>query len=188
MTYAAFGDLLHEVHRAIAGNPTVLPVPSSPLYPARIATLCADIASALACLHDKGIYHLDVKPGNILLAHEGQVLLSDFGIAFDVKCDTGNTLTRGVGTASYASPEQALGAPTDHRSDIFSLGAVLYDLLYPVSFGRRRGLDFEFAAACLHDDVRRVCKRALEPVPSHRYDTALSMERDLRQAALKMNA
>lgn len=102
----------------------------------RILQIGAEIADALAAAHRAGIIHRDVKPANIFLTSRGEAKLLDFGLArLDSRIDTADDeqtqLTRpgtAVGTIGYMSPEQARGEPLDGRSDIFSLGAVLYEL------------------------------------------------------------
>ena len=93
-----------------------------------ILELFRQICAGLDYAHQRGVIHRDIKPANIMITTEGVVKLADFGIA---KLAGGNTSTSGVilGTPSYMSPEQALGKPVDGRSDIFSLGSVLYEMV-----------------------------------------------------------
>ena len=93
-----------------------------------IADLVAQIAEALDYAHRKGIIHRDIKPANIILTTDSKVKITDFGIA---KVASSNLTTTGqfLGTPNYMSPEQVSGAPVDGRSDIFSLGVVLYEML-----------------------------------------------------------
>jgi len=100
------------------------------LTASHIGELMAQVAAALGYAHRNGVVHRDVKPGNILIASDGQVKVTDFGIAQamsveDQLAEEGSVM----GTATYFSPEQAEGAPVDGRSDIYSLGVVLYEML-----------------------------------------------------------
>lgn len=93
-----------------------------------LAEICADTASALQYAHENGIVHRDIKPGNILIKKNGKVKVTDFGIA---RAGTSEALTQTgsvMGTATYFSPEQAQGYNVDGRSDIYSLGVVMYEL------------------------------------------------------------
>ncbi|EST36758.1 hypothetical protein M878_00515 [Streptomyces roseochromogenus subsp. oscitans DS 12.976] len=93
--------------------------------------LTAGVLEALEHAHDHGIVHRDIKPANTMLSHEGTVKVMDFGIARSVNL-TGTTLTRTsavMGTAEYLSPEQARGEQVDHRTDLYSAGCLLYELL-----------------------------------------------------------
>ena len=97
------------------------------------AGLLSPIADALAYAHQKGIVHRDVKPANIMFTEGGQPMLTDFGIARLMTNEEGGvTLTAtgmGIGTPEYMSPEQGLGHEVDGRTDIYSLGTVLYELI-----------------------------------------------------------
>lgn len=93
-----------------------------------IAEYATDVSSALAYAHQNGVVHRDIKPGNILITESGQVKVTDFGIA---RAGTSESLTQTgsvMGTATYFSPEQAQGYSVDGRSDIYSLGIVMYEL------------------------------------------------------------
>ena len=94
----------------------------------QIAEMIAEIAEALDYAHRKGIIHRDVKPANVIITTDGKVKITDFGIA---KIASSNLTTTGqfLGTPNYMSPEQVSGSPVDGRSDLFSLGVVLYELL-----------------------------------------------------------
>lgn len=101
------------------------------LHPDRAADVAADIAAGLGAAHREGMVHRDVKAGNVLVAADGQVKVADFGIA-RVFAGGDSELTQAgtvMGTATYFSPEQAMGKPVDPRSDLYSLGVVLHEML-----------------------------------------------------------
>src|SRR5206468_3780944 len=103
-----------------------------PLQPQRAAEVASDIAAALGFAHRNGVVHRDVKPGNVLISPSGQVKVADFGIARALGADPESNLTQAgsvMGTATYFAPEQAQGLPLDPRSDLYSLGVVLYEMV-----------------------------------------------------------
>jgi serine/threonine protein kinase len=105
-----------------------LVVDRSQFAPDQVADIVGQVAEALDYAHRKGIIHRDIKPANIMITTDGKVKITDFGIA---KVASSNLTTTGqfLGTPNYMSPEQVTGAPVDGRSDIFSLGVVLYEML-----------------------------------------------------------
>ncbi len=132
-----------------------------PLEPARAADIAAQVADALAAAHAAGIIHRDNKPGNIMVEPNGSVKVLDFGIARAVD---GGSLTQTatvLGTSAYMSPEQALGQPVDARTDIYSLGCVLYEMLTG-----EPPFVADVAAAVMHQHVRVAPKPAIERNPA----------------------
>jgi serine/threonine-protein kinase len=103
-----------------------------PLAPEEAARICAQVGRALVYAQSQGVVHRDIKAQNVLLTHDGGVKLADFGIARLIEADGQPGLTRTdmlVGSADYLSPEQADGRPVDARTDVYSLGIVLYECL-----------------------------------------------------------
>jgi beta-lactam-binding protein with PASTA domain/predicted Ser/Thr protein kinase len=153
------------------------------------------ILSALRFAHRHGIVHRDIKPHNVLVDNEGRVKVTDFGIA---RAGTSQMTEAGsiVGTAQYLSPEQARGAPTDQRSDLYSLGIVLYELLTgeapfegdtPVEIAMRHLSTVPEPPSSLRPDLPRaldlVVMRALAKDPEDRYQSAEEMDADLERVA-----
>ena len=101
------------------------------ILPERALEIASGVLSALDYSHRAGIIHRDIKPGNVMLTPAGDVKVMDFGIARAIS-DASSTMTQTaavVGTAQYLSPEQARGEPVDSRSDVYSAGCLLYELL-----------------------------------------------------------
>ena len=112
------------------------------LPPTQAARIASEVARALAAAHARGIVHRDIKPGNILLANDGRVLVTDFGIARALAEAQMTLPGMTMGSVQYMSPEQARGEPATERSDIYSLGVVLFEML-----AGRRPFEGDSAAA-----------------------------------------
>src|SRR5271155_829642 len=132
-----------------------------PLEPSQAASISADIAKALSYAHRHGVVHRDIKPGNVLITADGQVKVTDFGIARAIGTDEQVTQTGLVmGTATYFSPEQAQGLAVDARSDVYALGVVLFEMLT----GRPPFLgDTPVAIAYQHVSERAALPSEVEP-------------------------
>src|SRR6202453_3218408 len=164
-----------------------------PMPPRRAIETIADACQALNFSHQHGIIHRDVKPANIMISHTGAVKVMDFGIARALADSNNVTQTAAViGTAQYLSPEQARGEKVDARSDVYSLGCVLYEMLTgeppfvgdsPVAVAYQHvredpvppSLRYEGISA----DLDAVVLKALAKNPENRYQTAAEMRSDL---------
>jgi eukaryotic-like serine/threonine-protein kinase len=164
--------------------------------PVRIAIDYArQILGALRFAHRNGIVHRDIKPHNVLVDPEGRVKVTDFGIA---RAGASQMTEAGsiVGTAQYLSPEQARGAQVDQRSDLYSVGVVLYELLTgkvpftgesPVEIAMKHLSDTPPPPSELNPDVPeeldKIVMRALAKDPARRYQSAQEMDADLERVA-----
>jgi serine/threonine protein kinase/Tol biopolymer transport system component len=179
-------------------------IPSGGLPLGTILKLALPLADALNAAHQRGIVHRDLKPGNVMVSAEGRVKILDFGLAKltqpapvdrDLSVLTTEQMTaadRVLGTPAYMSPEQAEGKPVDARSDIFSLGVLLYEM---AAGDRpfRGGTPFAVISSILKDtpppltqvrpdlpaDLDRIVHRSLDKEPARRYQTTLDVRDEL---------
>jgi tRNA A-37 threonylcarbamoyl transferase component Bud32 len=144
--------------------------------PQQALAIVPPVCEALQYAHDHGIVHRDIKPENLLLDKEGRVKIADFGIAKMVRAEgpaVGLAESQPAGTPQYMAPEQQERRATDHRTDIYSLGVVLYELLT----GEVPGKPLEPPSRKVQIDVRldEIVLRALEKLPELRYQTAVEL-------------
>ena len=168
-----------------------------PLHPDRVADIGSDVAAALGFAHRNGVVHRDVKPGNVIVTSAGLVKVADFGIARAMTATSDDDLTQVgtvMGTAAYFSPEQARGDSVDPRSDIYSLGCVLYELVVgrppfagetPVAIAYKhvhespippRHHNIELPQA-----IEAIILKCLAKNPVNRYPSAEDLRADLRR-------
>jgi TolB-like protein len=182
-------------------------IPEGGLPVDRILATGTALADALAAAHEKGIVHRDLKPANIMMTRDGRLKVLDFGLAKEVRATDPADATLAaagrteigvvMGTPAYMSPEQVTGRDVDHRTDIFSLGI----LLYQAASGVRPfegATSIELASAVLRDTPRplgemrsdvpveltRLIRRCLEKDPQRRVQTARDVGNELREIAL----
>ncbi|MGY1697920.1 Stk1 family PASTA domain-containing Ser/Thr kinase [Geodermatophilus sp. SYSU D00814] len=167
------------------------------LAPDRAMTLTADICAALDFSHRNGIVHRDVKPGNVMLTPDGSVKVMDFGIARAVS-DSAATMTSTaavIGTAQYLSPEQARGEAVDARSDVYSVGCLLFELVTgappftgdsPVSVAYQHVREDPRLPSSINPrvppELDAIVLKALSKNPANRYQSAAEMRNDLLRA------
>ena len=165
-----------------------------PMPPRRALEVISDACQALNFSHQHGIVHRDVKPANIMISKSGAVKVMDFGIARAL-ADSGNSVTRTaavIGTAQYLSPEQARGESVDPRSDVYSLGCVLYEMITgvppfvgdsPVAVAYQHVREDPVPPSQRHAGISpgldAVVLKALAKNPDNRYQTAAEMRADL---------
>jgi eukaryotic-like serine/threonine-protein kinase len=196
------------VTELLEGETLQLRLAAGPLSPVQALDVAAQIADGLAAAHAKGIVHRDLKPANLFLTKEGRVKILDFGLAKLTQTEGADSRENDppsaagtepgvvLGTIDYMSPEQVLGRLTDGRSDIFSLGSVLYEMLS----GRRafeQPTAPETMIAILKEEppllsaagvsvaleVERILRRCLEKRPADRYRSAPDLAADLRSVS-----
>ncbi|MET8005215.1 serine/threonine-protein kinase [Nonomuraea glycinis] len=192
--YGVSGDTVYLVMKFVDGEPLDrLLTRLGRISPQPAMELIAQAASALQAVHDQGIVHRDVKPGNLLVQRDGTLVITDFGIA---RSDLANRLTDAgmvLGTAAYCAPEQAEGAPVTPAVDIYALGVVAYECLAgqrpfdgdsPVTIALKH---IREAPPALPGDipppVRALVERALSKDPARRFPSASAMSDTARRVA-----
>ena len=179
-------DLLIEGHR---------------LLPERALEIISGVLRALEYSHQAGIVHRDIKPGNVMVTRNGDIKVMDFGIARAMS-DSQATMTQTaqvIGTAQYLSPEQARGERVDARSDLYSTGCLMYELLTgrppftgdsPVAIAYQHVRENPIPPSRLDPDMPpwadAIVLRAMAKSPNERYQTAAEMQADIQRAASGM--
>ena len=167
-----------------------------PLHPRRAAEIGGEVAAALGFAHSRGVVHRDVKPGNVLLTATGQSKVTDFGIARALSSPDDDLTQAGsvMGTATYFSPEQAQGLPVDPRSDLYSLGVVIYEMVTgrtpfsgdtPLAIAYRHVQDQPAPPSTIVPDIpvglEAIIMKLLQKRPDDRYPTAEALRDDLNR-------
>ena len=162
--------------------------------------IAIQIASALEMAHRNNIIHRDIKPHNIIITEDGVAKVTDFGIAKAVSNSTITAFGTTIGSVHYFSPEHARGGFTDAKSDIYSLGVVMYEMLTgrvpfdadtPVSVALKHMQEIPVEPIKINplipESLNRIIIKAMQKDPNERYQTATDMLRDLRQVTKNPN-
>lgn len=189
------GDVYYLVMEYVEGRDLKgIILGGGPLLPERATEIAMSICLALEAAHANGIVHRDIKPQNVIVTPDNQVKVMDFGIA---RTTGGSALTQTgtiMGTAQYISPEQAQGQAADPRSDLYSLGVVIYEMLTgkvpfdgenPVAIAYKHVREDPLPPSMINPDIspglEAVVMKALAKNPENRYQSAVEMRSDLER-------
>jgi len=172
-----------------------------PLPVAHALDIAAQVADGLAYAHEHGVIHRDIKPANIMVTKDGLVKIADFGIARMRSVERGQDNAPIVGSPRYMSPEQVLRKRAEQRSDLFSLGVVLYEMVTgtpPFAGADLNAILFQIvnlvppAPSTINPNIPEmldfILAKALAKIPDQRYETAREFAADLRECRKKMDA
>ena len=198
------------VFEYVPGETLKTMIGGSPLHPRRVLELAIQLADALAAAHAEGIVHRDLEPDNIIVTPKGNAKFLDLGLAAWTRGGAereaaATTIAEGASnapaTVAYLSPEQALGEPVDHRTDIFSLGIVLFEMLtgtLPFNGPTSTALALQIVQAPapspgtlnpgLPPELDAVLQKALAKSLDNRYPSAATLAADLRTVAAVLDA
>ena len=202
----SFGSVHFITMELVEGQTLAELLPRNGLDPSRMLEIAIPLADAVSCAHRAGITHRDLKPDNIMVDAEGRLRVLDFGLAklhdplgfkADTQAATATAITQEgkiLGTVAYMSPEQAEGKDVDPRSDVFSMGTILYELATGVR-PFRGATSVSTIGAILKDEpssvtelkpsspnhLGRIIRRCLAKDPDRRYQTALDLRNELEE-------
>ncbi|HKF25614.1 MAG TPA: protein kinase, partial [Candidatus Acidoferrum sp.] len=201
----AGGDVHYIVSELLDGETLRQRIPAAGMSAKRAIELAVQLANGLAAAHEQGIVHRDLKPENIFITRQGRLKILDFGLAKLHRPEQAETVTGAtatgthaghvLGTVGYMAPEQVRGEPTDQRSDIFSFGSILYEMLSGAR-AFRKGTGAETMTAILNEEppefqpkigiapaLDRIVRHCMEKQPAQRFQSALDIAFDLESVS-----